>query len=214
MSKIRVIPINIEFENKSEETILHTALAYNINLPHGCKNGDCGSCKAKIISGQVTLDSNYSSSALSDEEKQQGYTLLCKAHAQNDVVVDIPHLNSLFPVKILPARIDAIEIFGQTALVKLKLPLNQKFQYFAGQYIDIILNGKNRSYSIANAPAEQSALEIHVKYHKGGIFSEFIWNKKILIFITSKGSKTELSFIKSSILFLQVAKLCFSLHAI
>jgi CDP-4-dehydro-6-deoxyglucose reductase len=177
MTKITIVPENIELSiADEEETILNAALAQNLNLPHGCKNGTCGACKCKIISGDIKLDP-YNTKVLTDEEKYQGYTLLCKAHPIGEVVLEIPHVLRGFPIKILPARVEHIKKTNDMAILTLKLPPSQSFGFYAGQYIDILTNGKNRSYSIASAPTVATTLEVHVRYHKGGVFSEYVWHE-------------------------------------
>ncbi len=176
MAKIIINPDNISFNTEISQTILEVALSQHLNLPHGCKNGTCGACKCKVISGDIILD-KYNQKILNEDEKNQGYTLLCKAHANTDVELYIPNLLNSFPVKTLPAKITSIVKIGSIAILKCKTPPKQKFGFFAGQYIEIMLNGKNRSYSIANYSEDGGEIEIHVKYHKGGVFSEFVWNE-------------------------------------
>ena len=189
--KITIIPENIELLVSENENILDAALKQKLNLPHGCKNGGCGACKCKVVSGEIKLET-YNKSVLTDEELDQGYTLLCKAHPQSEVILDIPNLLNSFPIKTLPAKVEKIEKMGDVAIITLKLPFNQTFGFYAGQYIEIMLHGKNRCYSIANNPNEESIVEIHVRYYSGGVFSEFVWNelkeKQILRFRGPLGS--------------------------
>lgn len=176
MLKISIIPENIEFDIDYPENILSAGLKQNLNLPHGCKNGKCGACKCKVESGEIDLE-EYSKDVLTEEEINQGYTLLCKAHAKTDIVLHIPHFLHGFPIKILPARVEKVNKINTTAIITLKIPTSQQFGFFAGQYIDIMLKGKNRSYSIASSPAKSDELELHVRYYNKGVFSEFVWNE-------------------------------------
>lgn len=176
MANILITPDNVNFTVDENETILMAGIRNKLNMPHQCKNGVCGSCKCKVISGTVKHD-DYNEKTLSTEELHEGYSLLCKAHAVSDVVLDIPNLLNSFPIKMLPAKVESIKKFGEVAVIKLKTPSNIPFQFHSGQYIDIILNGKNRSYSVANAANDSGIVELHIKYHASGIFSEFVWNE-------------------------------------
>ncbi|MDQ5921312.1 MAG: CDP-4-dehydro-6-deoxyglucose reductase [Pseudomonadota bacterium] len=176
MSKITIVPDNVEFTVSSDETILDAGLRHKLNLPHSCKNGVCSSCKTKIIEGEVTLDS-YNPKTLTDSEREQGYTLLCKAHALSDVVLDIPNILDGFPIKILPAKVTSINKAHKIAIINLKLPANMAFGFYAGQYIEVMIKGKNRSYSIGSSPQQKNEIEIHVKNYPGGIFSDYVWNE-------------------------------------
>jgi len=174
--KVTITPSNIEFNAESANTILEEALNAKINFPHGCKNGACAACKCKIISGEIILD-EYNRSALTDAELQDGYTLLCKSHAQSDLTIDLPGFVNGFPIRTLPAKIESIEKIGTVAVLKLRLPANQQFSFYAGQYIDIMHKGKNRSYSLANSPTESGIVELHIRYRAGGAFSEAVWSE-------------------------------------
>lgn len=174
MTKITIKPENIIINSNEPNNVLEIAIKNNINLPYGCKNGLCGACKCKVIAGDFKLE-NYNERVLTNEELEQGYTLLCKTITQSDLELYIPDLLNVYPVKILPVKVIKVKKMGNIAILKLKTPLQQKFEYYAGQYIEIILDGKHRSYSIANA-YNNNEIEVHVKYHKGGIFSEYVWN--------------------------------------
>ena len=66
------------------ENILDAALKVRKDLPFACKGGVCATCKAKVISGDVEMDVNYS---LSEEEVEAGFILTCQAHPVSDEVV-------------------------------------------------------------------------------------------------------------------------------
>ncbi len=176
MLKITINPDKIEFNVTTDEIVLNAGLAQKLNLPHACKNGVCGACKSKLISGDVTLDT-YNQRTLTPDDIKQGYTLLCKAHAQTDLVFDIPNVLDGFPVKIMASKVLSVNKIHNTAVITLKLPVALGFGFHAGQYIEIMFKGKARSYSIASSPVTPDEIELHTKYHKGGEFSEYVWNE-------------------------------------
>ena len=58
-------------------------------LMHGCKEGQCAACKSFVLDGDdIELD-RYSTFALPDYEKEEGYTLLCRAHVYEDVTIEL-----------------------------------------------------------------------------------------------------------------------------
>lgn len=176
--KVIISPLNIEFfVEKSDDNILKAALAANINLPHSCKNGECASCLCKISKGSVELMQPYNKNVLTAEKMAQGYTLACRAIPKTDITLDMPGFNNSIPIKILPAKIESINKIGTVAIIKLKLPSNQEFKYEPGQYIDIMYEGKTRSYSIANNKIKDNCIELHIRYHAGGFLSEIVWHK-------------------------------------
>ena len=180
MSQITIQPENISFNvNNPGETILQAALRNGFVVPYGCKNGACGSCKASLVQGEVDYGS-YQKRALSESEKIKNNLLLCTAIPLTDVTIkaNLISMNNTNPSKKLPCRVEKIEkVAGDIALVKLKLPANDKFDYFPGQYIDILLkDGKRRSYSMANAPNSNNIIELHIKHTPGGAFTDSIFS--------------------------------------
>ena len=62
-------------------------------------------------------------------------------------------------------------------LVELKLPASERLQFLAGQYIEILLkDGLRRAFSLANAPHDDSSLQLHVRLIPGGKFTEHVFN--------------------------------------
>ena len=164
------------FEVRPSQTVLAAAIDAGINLPYGCRNGACGSCKAKLISGKV-MHTDYQTSAMSDAELAAGNTLLCCAMALEDLTIECREVGGLAGIKprILPARLAKKEWLAHDVLaLHLQLPASERLQFLAGQYIEFILkNGNRRAYSIANAPHDSDYLQLHIRVLKGGAFSEY-----------------------------------------
>lgn len=68
-----------------DETILEAADALSVDIDSSCRSGQCGLCKVKLISGEVTMDCEDS---LSKEDKKDGLILACQAKATDTVAVD------------------------------------------------------------------------------------------------------------------------------
>lgn len=172
--RVTLHPSQNSFECNAEETLLAAGLRANIILPHACKNGFCGACKCRVITGTVHTDS-YSPSALSEEELQNGHTLLCRARADNDIELALgqPSPPRHIDPKIFPARVHSIsKPATDIAVINLRIPRNEDFDFIPGQYIDIILpDNKYRSYSIASFDPVNRLIELHVRKIAGGLFS-------------------------------------------
>ncbi|MEP7159581.1 MAG: 1,2-phenylacetyl-CoA epoxidase subunit PaaE [Dermatophilaceae bacterium] len=66
--------------------ILDALIEFRPDAPYACKNGVCGTCRAKVMSGDVSMDSNF---ALEPYEMAAGFVLTCQAHPVSDhVTVD------------------------------------------------------------------------------------------------------------------------------
>ena len=178
--KVSIQPSGHEYQVKPDETILQSALNNGIGLPYGCRNGACGSCKGRLVSGSIDYG-NYSATALSDAEKTEGKALFCCAKPLTDVVIEAREVGAIkdLQVKILPSRVQSMERLADDVIVlSLKLPANERLQFLAGQYIEFLLkDGKRRSYSMANAPHDDALLQLHIRHMAGGHFTEHVFGK-------------------------------------
>ena len=154
--------------------VLEAALAARINLPHSCKGGSCGSCRARLLAGAV----DYPRGAplgLSASESAAGYVLLCQAVARGDLVVEAREVRRVADVEIknLPCRVERLEPLAPDVMgLYLRLPLIEDFRFQAGQYLDVMLpGGERRSFSIASPPHDAGLLELHVRRVGGGAFT-------------------------------------------
>jgi ring-1,2-phenylacetyl-CoA epoxidase subunit PaaE len=70
----------------ARESILNAALRVRPDVPFACAGGVCGTCRAKVVTGSVTMDENY---ALEQDELDKGYVLTCQSHpTSKEVTVD------------------------------------------------------------------------------------------------------------------------------
>ena len=177
--QVTIEPSGRCFDASSSETILNAGIRHGINLPYGCKDGACGSCKCKKISGSVR-HSAHQSKALSDEEEAQGLVLTCCASATSDLVLESRQvtLEGAFAIKKMPARVSLMERKSADVMrLLLQLPAGEPLQYHAGQYIEFLLpGGLRRSYSMANAPhLIGGGLELHIRHMPGGKFTDLVF---------------------------------------
>lgn len=172
--KVRLIPSQREFSVAPGESILDAALRQGIALPYGCRSGSCGTCACRLVTGNIDYPEGPPL-GLSDEEIEQGLVLACRAHPQEEIVIEAQELAGLADVviKTLPARVVKMERMNHdTMRVLLKLPAVERLQFLAGQYIDILLReGGRRSFSLANAPHDDELLELHIRHVPGGEFT-------------------------------------------
>jgi propane monooxygenase reductase subunit len=180
----RLEPVGIEMEVDEDETILNAAFRQGLMLMHGCKEGQCSSCKSFLLDGEVDLD-RYSTFALPDYEEQEGYTLLCRAHAMSDVEIELINydeeiLRSGLPVVTATAEVEAVEaLTHDIRRLVLRLREPDRLTFKAGQYMDLAIpgaEGEHRSFSMANTPGQPDRLEFMIKLYEGGHFSGLLAN--------------------------------------
>ena len=162
------------FSVEDTETVLEAATRQSRVFNYSCRSGSCGSCKARLISGEVD-PGEYTASALSDNEQAAGNILLCQARPQGDIVIEANELppGTAMTIRTLPCRVVSLEkASDDVMLLQLKLPQNQQFEYLPGQYIDILLrDGRRRSFSMANAATDGEDLQLHVRLVPDGHFT-------------------------------------------
>jgi len=167
-----------QFTVTQDETVLEAALRQGINLPYGCKNGACGSCKGKVLEGQIT-HGQHSENALSRTDETAGGILFCCSHPQSDLLIEAREVQGAGDIAIrkVPCRVNTIsKPSNDVAILKLQLPAAERFQFLAGQYLEFLLkDGQRRAYSIANAPEQEGPLELHIRHLPGGLFTDFVF---------------------------------------
>src|SRR6202162_2453272 len=172
--QITIKPSDHSFAADDGETVLAAAMRADLMIPYGCRNGACGTCKSRIISGEIDYGAHLPAT-LSEDDKSQGLALLCVGKPLSDLVLEVREVRRAGDIQIrkLPCRIETIDKAApDVAIVRLKLPANERLQYLAGQYIDLLLkDGRRRSFSIATAPEDDALLELHVRHVPGGAFS-------------------------------------------
>ena len=173
--RVSVAKSNRSFRVAPGQSVLDAALHAGLNLPHGCKGGNCGACRARLVQGEVRYPHGRPL-GLTDAEADDGFILLCQARAGGDLAIDIAEISSPQEarVKRLPSRIERVEHLGHDVMaVYLRLPPAEPFHFEPGQYIDIMLpGGRRRSFSIASPPHDSRLLELHIRRVDGGEFTE------------------------------------------
>ena len=176
--QVSVNPSGRQFSCEAGETILAAAIRAGVGLPYGCKNGACGSCKGKLISGSIELG-KHQERALPATDQTTGHTLFCCAVPQSDVVIEAREVLGVgdFPIKKVPVRVAKLErAADDVMIVSLQLPATDRMQYKAGQYVEFLLkDNKRRAYSIATPPHSDELLSLHIRHMPGGVFTDHVF---------------------------------------
>ncbi|MEW9672732.1 NADH:ubiquinone reductase (Na(+)-transporting) subunit F [Ammoniphilus sp. 3BR4] len=179
--KVKLEPVGVEMEVDEGETVLEAAFRQGIALMHGCKEGQCSTCKSLLVDGDADME-RYSTFALPDHEKEEGYVLLCKTVPYSDLTVELMQydedaLKVSVPVKNFRAAIESIEsLTHDIRKMSLKLIEPEEIKFHSGQFVDLYApNGDfYRSYSMSNTPSQSDRLEFMMKIFKGGKFSTLL----------------------------------------
>lgn len=178
--EINALPSGRRLTAKVGETILEASLRQGFNLPYQCRDGACGACKGKILSGSVDYGTSQKG-VLSDAEKEEGVALFCCAKPLSDLKIECHEVEGLntFPVKTMTLRVKKMErVAHDVMLLELWPEEEMSMNFIAGQYVAVLLDdGTQRSFSIANAPHESDNLQLHIRLVQGGKFTNHVFNE-------------------------------------
>jgi CDP-4-dehydro-6-deoxyglucose reductase, E3 len=173
---VRIEPHGRTLRVSDDRPILGAALDAGLNLPHSCKSGHCGSCRARLKSGEIHYAEGRRPLGLTEQEAGAGYVLLCQARPASDLTVEARLIARVSEVEIktLPCRVARLVALAPDVMqVFLRLPAVETLPFLPGQYLDFLVeDGRRRSFSIASPPHDSALLELHVRKVAGGGFTE------------------------------------------
>jgi len=195
LKTVTILPSKHSFTVAKQETILDAALRQGYSLSYGCRNGACGCCVSKLIEGKVDYPNGYPP-ILENETHEENETVLCQAVPLTNITIEAHEISAVkdIPVKTLPCRVTLIEHLTHDVIeMRLKLPVTERLQFLAGQYLDFLLkDGRRRSFSIANTPHNDEYIELHIRHIQDGQFTGRVFDeieeKDILRIEGPKGS--------------------------
>src|SRR3712207_539108 len=119
---------------------------------------------------------SYSTFALPEFEKDEGLTLLCRAHAYEDLVIELLNYDEEMIASGLPLRKGVVEVIANDPVthdlrhLAVRLVEPEEIKFFPGQYMDFQVPGteETRSFSMANTPGRDGVFEFVIKVYPDG----------------------------------------------
>ena len=172
-ARVTLEPGGRTFEVGPGETILDAALRAGLALPHGCREGACGSCRLRLLAGRVRYPAGVPP-ALADAA---GEVIACQAVPEGEVALAAPEMPAEAPRR-MPVRVERMERLAPDVMgLWLRPPMGAPLRHRAGQYLDVLLpGGRRRGFSIASAPGA-GLIELHVRHRAGGAFTEHVFTR-------------------------------------
>lgn len=181
MFSARLMPVEVSLEVASNQRLLDAALEQGIAFPHSCRVGGCGTCRCRLLEGEVKehTDTSY---LLSADEIAEGTILACQSTPRGDVVIEVPGLTleeSVGPQVACTGRVSAIDRLGRD-VIRLELELEQDVDYRAGQFAQLSVPGivnQPRSYSFSTGPDErrsERSVAFDIRVLPDGVFSGWL----------------------------------------
>ncbi len=176
---VRFEPVGVDMDVHAGETVLDAAFRQGISVMHGCKEGQCASCKSLLVDGDAEM-LKYSTFALPDSDRDTNHILLCRTLAYSDLTVELLNydedlMSRSIAVKDFPGTVFSIEHLTHD-IRKLSIQLEAPLRFWAGQYVDLTIPhyGVTRAYSMANPPSGGTRLEFIIKLYHDGAFSALL----------------------------------------
>lgn len=165
-----------------DQDLLTSALQQGLEFPNSCRVGGCGTCKCKLVSGQVKelVQTAY---LLSDQEVKEGYILACQSRPETDLVIEIPHFKASTEATVVQQNHLTDDI------LELVLESKTAFEFKEGQYTNLkikSLGNFTRTFSFANESGTNRASFL-IKKVPNGKFTSYVHSTNLL------GSKVQVS---------------------
>lgn len=177
-ANVVVRPSGREFLVEGNDSILQAGLKAGLGFNYGCGGGNCGLCKARVVSGEVR-EVQHSDYRLSAAEQQQGWVLLCTHTALGDLVIETLEASGPadIPLQELVAKLRSVQPLAEdTLLVHLQTPRSTRLRFLAGQSVTLGVAANagdvQATYPLASCPCDDRNLLFHVARDPGDRFAE------------------------------------------
>lgn len=161
-------PSGHEFWLDGNGSLLDAGLRAGLSLNYGCTNGNCGLCKARVVSGQVTKIVNHDY-VLSEAEKGMNYILMCSNTAATDVIIEALEAGGEndIPLQELVAKVKSVTFpTPDMLLLHLQTPRVQRLRFLAGQSLTLSIGDAHGiTLPIASCPCDDRNLLFHIRRH-------------------------------------------------
>lgn len=170
----------LSFDCGNREPILYAGLRQGINLPFECATGTCGTCRARVTSGQVEVRWKEAPGG-ARLKPDKGDILMCQSRPLSDCTMRVPA--ELTTTNESPPTLRHGVVRDIRRLTKdvaqFDLQLSDPMTFHAGQFVVIeapeVSGG--RAYSMVNFEPELDRLSLLLKRKPGGRFSDWFFDE-------------------------------------
>jgi NAD(P)H-flavin reductase len=174
--QVSVQNTELRFPCEPNESVLDAAQRAGLEIPFSCRKGVCGTCKGRVVTGEVRA---FAGDALGAAERAEGHALFCNARPRSDLVIAPRSIAKADPFarKTVVARVFRLQkLADDVMLVHLRFPAGIRVKFKAGQHLNLILdNGERRDFSMANPPRESDGAQLHIRHVPGGAFTSDVF---------------------------------------
>jgi CDP-4-dehydro-6-deoxyglucose reductase len=179
-AQVTVLPSRHDFLVEGQDTLLEAAMRAGIPLNYGCSGGNCGLCKARVVSGEVKKIRHHDF-VLSEADKSRGCVLLCSNTAVSDVVIEADVAGGVqdIPFQQIQAKVKSVEpLTDNMLLLHVQTPRSQRLRFLAGQSVAVRVG---QSYTadlpIASCPCDDRNVLFHLRRLPGNLFFDYVFER-------------------------------------
>lgn len=154
-----------------DQPLLDAFLRAGVWMPNSCNQGTCGTCKLRVVRGDVDHHDSPADT-LTPEERAAGLALACQARPRSDLALEgmgATPGRTTHPLRDLVGTVRSLDDIARDTR-RLRVALPEPLAFDAGQYVELTVpgSGVRRQYSAANTADEDKVLELHVRLVPGG----------------------------------------------
>ena len=168
------------FDAPVEQAILYAGLGQGLTLPYECASGTCGTCKARLISGEI--QNHWPEAPGRKLLKGADEFLMCQCSARGDVAVEVAAFvheaaAGTFLPQALNATIAATQMLTRD-VAQLDVQLERPIEFDAGQFMLVRVPGVPgwRGWSMVNHARHAQTLRFVITGKPGGGLSEWLFS--------------------------------------
>jgi len=176
-AKVHLKNTGHEFFVEGKNSILEAGLSAGLALNYGCSNGNCGKCKAKLISGEIKKIKPHDYT-FSETEKLQNYFLCCSNTAITEIEIEADEAGSEkdIPQQKISAKVKKVDKLSNNVLIlNLKTPRTQRLRFLAGQ--NVLLSRADLpplEIPIASCPCDDMNIQFHIPNDNTNPFINYV----------------------------------------
>jgi len=172
-------------EPEAGEPLLHAGLRAGLDLPYECATGTCGTCRGRVMTGDVDVGWLEAPGA-TRLKRDKGDVLMCQAVAAGDCLLRVPSETPKLdgPADLPNLHKGQIEVIACLThdVVHIEIAIAEPVTYDAGQFMVVSAPGVTggRAYSMVNYAEKTGRLVFVVKRKPGGAFSDWLFEDDVI----------------------------------
>ena len=170
-----VEPLNVRLNVDSGSNLLDVLRANNLPISYSCMSGRCGTCRCRVVSGQVR---NSGPEAGRPQTEKDDYVLACQAVLTDNCTIELPDVGEVVvhTARIVKGTVTAIDEATHD-IRRIRVKLAKPIQFSPGQYATVQFTPEHiRPYSMAGLH-DDDEMEFQIRRVPDGRVTAFIFDK-------------------------------------